>query len=70
MPHPFYRVGDIIVERNGRRIDTVDDLRAAMELSDPGSAKVLRLDGYALRTVAAELPRTEVEIGTLPLKQI
>ena len=70
VPHPFYRVGDTIVERNGRRIDTVDDLRAAMELADPGSAKVLRLDGDALRAVAAELPRTEVEIGTLPLKQI
>ncbi len=68
-PHPLLRVGDIIVERNGvSRLPDFKTYSAAAKSSEPGTIRLLRLEGGQLREIAADFPATDINIGLFQLK--
>ena len=64
-------VGDVIVEAEGKKVETLDDLRAALEPVEPGSAvtvSVRRSGGveeYSLSTIESEREPGDAVIGVI-----
>lgn len=56
-PHnSFYRLGDILIEMNGRQIKTAEDTQAAKIKGQSSKVKVLRFNGTGFDTVEGEIP--------------
>lgn len=66
--HPLLRVGDIVLSRNGKSVDSAKGFDTASKLSVPGTIRFLRLENGSLREVSADYPETKVNIGLMYLK--
>lgn len=66
--HPLLRIGDIVVELNGKIIDSAKSFDAASKISETGIIRFLRLENGVLREINAPYPKTKVNIGLMYLK--
>jgi len=61
--HSFYQLGDILIEMNGNKIRTFDDIEAASsDINNSYQVEVLRFNGSGFDTVAVELQKGEAKI--------
>lgn len=59
MNHRKYKIGDIIVEWNGTRTNSLEVLKKAYAKSSSGNLKLLRLDGDCLKELEMVIPGNE-----------
>ena len=57
--HEVYQIGDIIVEWNGERTNSLKELKQAYSKSSSGKLKLLRLDGDSLKKLEMVIPGNE-----------
>ncbi len=57
--HNVYKVGDIIVEWNGSRVNNLEELKAAYAKSASGKMKILRLEQGKLKEISMSIPGNE-----------
>ncbi len=57
--HEVYKVGDIIIEWNGHKVNNVQELKSAYAKSPSGKMKLLRLDNGELKELATDIPGNE-----------
>lgn len=65
--HNVYKVGDIITEWNGVRVNNLKTLRGAYAQSQSGNLKLLRLENGKLKELALTIPGNEDIVAFTPL---
>lgn len=66
--HPILQIGDIIIERNGRRINSSEDFREAKKLSSTDTLTFLHLENDKLVWLKKSNPKNDLLIGLLKIK--
>lgn len=61
--HPIYKVGDIIVSRNGKLITDNASLANAVSVNKQGNVEVLRLVNGSLQLHQMDVPESNILVG-------
>jgi hypothetical protein len=70
IPHPVFRIGDIVLSRNDKTVNSIDDYKAAKETPGDDTLTFLRMDGVGLLVKQTEkMPPTDVLVGFMGLKE-
>ncbi len=67
--HPVYKVGDIVIERNGKNVASFNQINAAANKEGDDKTKFLRLINGQLVVMNETIPHSDVLIGYLPITE-
>ena len=68
LPHPVFKIGDIVLSRKGKTVNSLADYKSVSQVNIPDSVTFLRLNNQYLQSYTQVIPNTEVQIGLLAIK--
>jgi TolA-binding protein len=69
IPHPVFKIGDIVLSRKGKAVNSTEDYRSGAKIEGDDAVVFLRLNGEKLQKHTEVAPGTEVLTGFLVLKE-
>lgn len=68
--HPIYKIGDIVVEKNGKKVNSAKQINEASISNNNDTSKFLRIENGVLTETTANIPESDILIGYLQLTEI
>ncbi|MDR3261103.1 MAG: TIR domain-containing protein [Tannerella sp.] len=69
VPHPVYKVGDIVIARKGKPMNSTEEYKSTATTAGEDQVTLLRINGGKLQKRTEAFPKTEVLVGFLVMKE-
>ena len=69
VPHPVFKIGDIVLSRKGKTVSSTTDYQSVAKTEGDDTVTFLRLNSGKLKKQTEIVPKTDVLVGFLVLKE-